>query len=92
MKKLVKALQMQQTFEIELGNYLVTVLGSIGVGMALMKMLLVANARSKWLHLSSGHPSGSIVSGSLLGTPLLTAVQKNLAVCYIVASCWTRAA
>ena len=43
MKKLAKALQMQQTFEIELGNYLVTVLGSIGVGMALMKMLLVAN-------------------------------------------------
>jgi len=43
MKKFLKALQMQQTFEIEVGNYVITILGSIGVGMALMKMMLIAN-------------------------------------------------
>ena len=43
MKEILKALQMQQTFEIEVGNYVITILGSFGVGMALMKMLSIAN-------------------------------------------------
>ena len=43
MSKLAKALEMKQTFEIELGAYLITVIGSIGVGAALMKMMFIAN-------------------------------------------------
>ena len=43
MSNLAKALELKQSFEIEVGVYLITVIGSIGVGAALMKMMFIAD-------------------------------------------------